>query len=471
MSAAADGPGGRAPVRVGLLTPYFSFFEQRFPADYRASLAAYADRLADALGAHGFAIVPSGLVFSAESADAAARRFADGAIDVVVVAATMAAAPGWGSRALAGYDGPIVIWDDRRLGRLEADADEVEATRASSILGSVMLANVLGREGRTYLTVTTESGDAAPVARAVRGAAAAAALRGARLGLLGGVIPGYGDVVLDPATAAALGIVLVEVPDAAIADALVQAAGGPLAALPEGVTVEAEAAPLLERSLRVHRFLRAIVAGERLDALALNCHSPALRNGEELGVVGCLASTLLWGEGLPVACTGDAATAVALMLAARIAGSAQYCEGYLVESETGELIVSSCGMADLSLRPPGVPARLCPNELYPGRQGLGIAARFPFDAGPATIVGFGPATPTLPARLVVSTGRLSGRGFAHLNGPSGSIGFDRPGAGVASRDFIDAGPAHHLALVHGDRTEELRAAARFLGISLVEIRP
>lgn len=469
MSTDAGGPAGRAPIRVGLLTPYFSFFEQRFPADYRASLEAYAGRLADALGAYGLAVVPSGLVHSAESADEAARRFGDATIDVVVVAATMAAAPGWGSRALSGYDGPIVIWDDRRLARLESEADEVEATRASSILGSVMLANVLGREGRTYLTVTTDAGDAAPVARAVRGAAAAAALRGARLGLLGGIIPGYGDVVLDDATAAALGIELVPIGDEAIADALARAADGPLAALPDGVHVEPDAAPLLERSLRVHRFLRAIVAGHRLDALALNCHSPALRNGEELGVVGCLASTLLWGEGLPVACTGDAATAVALMVAARIAGSAQYCEGYLVESETGELIVSSCGMADLSLRPAGVPARLCPNELYPGRQGLGIAARFPFDAGPATIVGFGPATPTLPARLVVATGRLSGRGFAHLNGPSGSIGFDRPGGGSASREYIDAGPAHHLALVHGDRTEELRAAARFLGVSLVEI--
>jgi L-arabinose isomerase len=165
--------------------------------------------------------------------------------------------------------------------------------------------------------------------------------------------------------------------------------------------------------------------------------------------------------------TGDAATAVALMLAAHIAGSAQYCEGYAVESETGELVVSSCGMADLTLLPGGDRARLCPNELYPGRQGLGLATRFAFDAGPATIASFGPATPSLPARLVVSTGRLTGRGFEHLNGPSGTITFDRPGAGVASRAWIDAGPAHHLALMRGDRRVELSAAATFLDVELI----
>ena len=59
----------------------------------------------------------------------------------------------------------------------------------------------------------------------------------------------------------------------------------------------------------------------------------------------------------------------------------------------------------------------------------------------------------------MSAGRLSGRGFAHLNGPSGTVTFDEPGAGRASRAWIDAGPAHHLALMRGDRRAELRAAA------------
>jgi hypothetical protein len=454
--------------RVGLLTPYFAFFDERFPPDYRPSQEAYARQLAARLRACGLDVTESGLVDGPEAAVAARRRFAQAQVTVVVAAATMAAPPTYGSDALEGFEGPIVVWDDRRAVRFEHDVDEVEATRASSILGSIMLANVLGRAGRRYVTVSTASEDATSVARAVVGAAAAAALRGARLGLLGGIIPGYGDVVLDPATAAHLGLRLVTVDETVVATALeASRVGTPSAVLPPAFEPVGGAAALLERSLRVHRFLEALVELADLDAIALNCHSDVLRFGEDLGVVGCLASSLLWSAGVPVACTGDAGTAVAFMLAAHIAGSAQYCEGYAVESETGELVVSSCGMADLTLLPGGDRARLCPNELYPGRQGLGLATRFAFDAGPATIASFGPATPSLPARLVVSTGRLTGRGFEHLNGPSGTITFDRPGAGVASRAWIDAGPAHHLALMRGDRRVELSAAATFLDVELI----
>ncbi len=457
------------PVRVGLLTPYFAFFEARFPADFRQTQQAYADRLADGLRATGLEVTASGLVDGPEAATETRRRFAVAGLDVVVAAATMAAPPTYGSAALEGFDGPVIVWDDHRAARFASDIDEVEATRASGILGSIMLANVLGREGRRYLTVSSVGGNATEVAQAALGAAAARSLRGARLGLLGGIIAGYGDVVLDPATAGTLGIELVGIEPDTVARALAESRGGPDAPLPWPVEVTPEAAPLLARSRRIGRFLDAVVADGRLDALALNCHSDALRFGEELGAVGCLGASLLWSAGVPVACTGDAATAVALMLAARIAGSAQYGEGYAVEHETGELVISSCGMADPSLCGAGETPRLCANDLYPGRNGLGIATRFTFAAGPATIIAFGPATPTLPARLVVSAGWLTGRGFTHLNGPSGTITFDQPGPGAASRALIDAGPAHHLALVRGDRSAELRAAAFFLGIDLVEI--
>lgn len=468
-SGARPGTRFRGPIKVGLLTPYWAFFDDHFPADYRPSQEAYTEELAAALETHGLEVTRSGLLDGEPAAAVARERFAEAGVRVVVVASTMAAPPTFGASALAGFDGPIVVWDDRRVARLRTDVDEVEATRASSMLGSVMLTNVLSREGRGFLTVTTD-GDATPVARAVVGAAAADAVRGARLGLLGGAVVGYGDVILDSAQAEWLGIELVTIDAATVDAALERAAQASLAALPSGVRIMDGTEPLLERSLRTHRFLEAVGDFAGLDAVALNCHSDVLRWSDSLGVVACLGSSMLWSSGVPVACTGDGATAVALMLGARIAGAAQYGEGYLVEGATGELVVSSCGMADLSLAGDETP-RLCPNELYPGRHGLGIATRFDFAAGPATIVGYGPGTPSMPHRLVVSAGGLSGRGFEHLNGPSGTVGFDDPAAPGASAAWIDAAPAHHLALMRGDRRPELRAAARFLGLELIEIGP
>lgn len=457
------------PIRVGLLTPYWAFFDDHFPADYRPSQEVYTERLAAALEAHGLVVTRSGLLDGEPAAAIARQRFTDADVRVVVVAATMAAPPTFGASALADFQGPIVVWDDRRASHLATDVDEVEATRASSMLGSVMLANVLSREGRRSLAVTTD-GDAEPVVRAIRGAAAADAVRGARLGLLGGAVAGYGDVILEPSHAEALGVELVTIDGPVVDAALERAFRVPLASLPAGVRLMDGVAPLLERSLRTHRFLEAIAAETELDAIALNCHSDVLRWSDHLGVVACLGSSLLWSSGVPVACTGDGVTAIALMLGARVAGAAQYSEGYLVESATGELVVSSCGMADLSLAG-SAPPRLCPNELYPGRHGMGIATRFDFAAGPATIAAFGAGTSTMPHRLVVSAGALSGRGFEHLNGPSGTVGFDDPLIPGASAAWIDAAPAHHLALMRGDRRPELRAASRFLGIEYLEIGP
>jgi L-fucose isomerase-like protein len=466
------GPGrGRfsGPVRVGLLTPYFAFFEERFPEDFRSRQSAYAERLADALRRAGLEVTAPGLVHSPQTAASARAMFESAGVQVVVAAPTMAAPPTFGSMALEGFDGPVVMWDDRRADRFDDAIDEVEATRASSLLGSVMLANILGREGRRYLTVGSVGADATEVARAATGAAAAAAMRGARLGLLGGTVGGYANVILEPEAASSLGIELVEVDGSMIAAATEVARQPSDGRLPPELEPSQSVAPLLGRSLQVHRLLSWLISEARLDALALNCHSDVLRFGEDTGVVACLASTLLWSGHVPVACTGDAATSVALMLAARIAGSAQYGEGYGIEAVTGELLLSSCGMADLALRPPGEPARMLPNELYPGRHGLGVATRFTFAEGPATILGFAPPTTARPARLVAAAGRLTGRGFRNLNGPSGTLTFDRPGSGLASRAWIDAAPAHHLALMRGDRLAELRAAAAFLDVDLIEM--
>ncbi len=120
------------PIRVGLLTPYFAFFEARFPADFRQTQAAYADGLARALADAGLGVTASGLVDGAEAAAEARARFEAAGVDVVVACATMAAPPTYGTGALEGYDGPIIVWDDRRayylVGGYDDAADSANAT-------------------------------------------------------------------------------------------------------------------------------------------------------------------------------------------------------------------------------------------------------------------------------------------------------------------------------------------------------
>jgi L-arabinose isomerase len=462
-----------APVRVGLLTLYFAFFDEHFPPTYRVGQQKYAADLASRLGRTGALVTASGLVYSMETAAAARKLFQAASIEVVVIAAVAATPPGYMTASLSGLDVPIVVWSDRRLDVLEDDIDEVEATRTSSFLGSLMSANVLRREHIRFAVVDTRESDDERVGRAVRAAAVGPRLRGMRLGTIGNPIPGYDDVVLDQAGADQIGVTLVPVNvervigtfSALGADDQASSAAA-LKVAP--ATIKPAAEPGLQRSLDLHATLRRTADELDLDALAINCHD-AFRRDPKVGVVGCLGASLLAFAGRPVSCTGDGATAVGLSIATVIAGHAQYCEGYVMAGRTGELLLSSCGLADLRLRAEGEPSVVARNELYPGGNGLGHLFQHGFPEGDATLIGFSPDPRGERARLTYAFGHLTGRTFTKLNGPSGSFVFDHPDAEEALRDWISAGPAHHMALASGRLDLEFEVMTELLDMDIIAI--
>lgn len=462
-----------APVRVGLLTPYFAFFDDHFPSTYRVGQQKYAGDLAARLTRAGATVTASGLVHSMQTAAAAQELFQAANIEVVVIAAVMASPPGYMTASLAGLDVPIVVWSDRRLDVLDEDIDELEATRTSSFLGSLMSANVLRREHIRFAVVNTREGHDERIGRAVRAAAVGPRLRNMRLGTIGNAIPGYDDVVLGQAGADQIGVTLVPVhvdrvieTYGALGDADRKSSAAALEAAHATIGRTAEAG--LQRSLDLHAALRRTAEELDLDALAINCHD-AFRHDQRVGVVGCLGASLLALAGRPVSCTGDGATAVGLSIATVIAGHAQYCEGYVMAGRTGELLLSSCGLADLRLRAEGEASIVARNELYPGENGLGHLCRHGFPEGDATLIGFSPDPRGERARLTYAFGRLTGRTFTKLNGPSGSFIFDHPDAEEALRDWISAGPAHHMALASGRLDVELEVMKQLLDMEIIAI--
>ena len=114
-----------------------------------------------------------------------------------------------------------------------------------------------------------------------------------------------------------------------------------------------------------------------------------------------------------------------------------------------------------------VPQRAVPRT----HMGSGSRPASTFEEGPATIVGFGPPT-AVATRSPRDVRRPPQRtGLRAPQRPERHGHVRRPGAGRASRAWIDAGPAHHLALMRGDRRQELRAAGRFLDVEFIEIGP
>ena len=88
------------------------------------------------------------------------------------------------------------------------------------------------------------------------------------------------------------------------------------------------------------------------------------------------------GDGIPVSCTGDLPTALALVLARALSGRALYCEFYTPERETGPHAAGGGRRGRSGLGRPGHPVVVEPNDHYPGEHGAGTSLSFRLEPRP-----------------------------------------------------------------------------------------
>ena len=430
----------------------------------------YAQALTSALTSGDSSVVSSGLVDSPEAAAVTERTFRSERVDVVVVAPLMAAPPGFVTPMLASLQRPVVIWVDDRAVTVDESIDEIEATRQSSFLGSIMLSSALRAAGVRYHVVATAAQNGAGVLRAARGAAVKTILSELRIGVIGGPLAGYSDVLLDPHAASTLGVSVVQVDSGSFTKSYVDSklpAESFWTSIAKLGVVKPDAEPALASSVALTLDLQRIVGENDLSALVINCHADYLRWHKDRGIVGCLGASVLTSAGVPVSCTGDAATAVPLAIATWLSRDTQYAEGYVIGRQTGELLISSCGLANFNLRHRSHPLEFRGNDLYPGARGNGCSVRMAFAEGPTTLLALAGNSPTLRPRFVWKSGIMSGRYFKQMNGPSGTLTFDSPDDRETSSTWVSAAPSHHFAVTRGHLDVELKAAAAFVDADFV----
>jgi L-arabinose isomerase len=461
--------------RIGLVTVRFTLFDAQMGPDFPARMHAHAARSRTVL--EGFAdVVAPALIESEADAAAAGQMLAGERLDAVVFAPAMAAPPSYAVRALADVDAPIVIWNAPALARLPDDLHQDEATVHSTSVGAVMFGNVLVRDGRPAPVVTAGHDDADGVARlerTVRAAAAAGSLRGSTLLRVGDPIPGYLDVEASAVELARIGVTerAVERADweslvASIRDDEAAAAfagvredpsarwtgdGGP------GAAHSAAVAVALER------------AADECGAVGgtVNCHGPWFRTSEVVGVPACLAVVREAAAGRPFSCTGDQPTAVALLLARRLAGAALYCECYTPEAATGLVLVAAGGEGDPAWADPDAPMTLEANDHYPGARGEGTSVAFGLRRGPATLLSMSPTSAGWV--LAWATGAVEETRYHDMRGPNGMFRFDSGPAADAISRWISSGATHHNALAPGRLDLEIPILADALGIDHVRV--
>jgi L-arabinose isomerase C-terminal domain len=458
--------------RVGLVSCYFTLFDEQMPAGFRAEREEVVRGYAGLLRRE-FDVLEAGMLTSEAEGEQAGVTLREAAPDAVVFAPSMAAPPSYAAAALAGLDAPIVIWNGPTIGRLPAGLTQAQATVNSSQVAAVMLANALVRDRRPFTTVTAAPGDPAGeelLFRTVRAAAAASSLRGASVLRVGAAFPGYLDVEAGSTDLDRLGVTERAVTAAALNEAF---AGVDSERIDRGLAAlggrgwtrrEGEAD---ERSMRLALALEDLARGENAVAATINCHSDLLRWNPEVGITGCLGASLLTAAGIPVSCTGDLPTALALRLARALSGRALYCEFYTPERETGLMLLAAGGEGDPAWADPAAPVVVEPNVHYPGEHGAGTSLSFRLEPGPATALSLSPVGDTW--RLAWATGEIVEARYDSMGGPNGMFRFDSGSAFEAGARWIESGAGHHNALAGGRLDVEIPVLANAMGIEEVRV--
>ena len=452
--------------RIGLVTPSFRLFDEQMPASFRAGLVDRAERFRAELESE-FDVAHWGLVSDSRDAGEANEHLKAARIEVAVVAATMAAPPGYAEDATSGLDVPTVIWNTATTKRLPTGLDQAAAHEDTALLGALMFANTMVRRGTAPIAVSANPDDAAQVRRVletVRAAAAAVALQRANAIRIGDPIPGYTNVLATEDDLTTLGVTEHRVGIDELGDEFAAAGRGAAAEISARIADLGWTGDADRRSRRLAAAIRRLVDSRDADCGTVNCHGPWFRSSPDIGIVGCLGVSLCAASGVPISCTGDLPTALAMKLARDIAGASLYCEIFAFESETGLALLANSGEGDPATgnRTP----HMEPTQYYPGRRGAGTAVSFPIAPGPATLVSLTPADRIW--RLACASGEIVESRYPGLGAPNGMFRFD--GGGMLAIDrWLAAGPVHHHALAPGRIAEPLAVAAQVLGAEFVEV--
>lgn len=464
---------GSPNLRIGLLSVFYAGYNGS--ERLRQDREPHARTVAAALAKYGDVVSP-GMVDSEQAGREASDLFLRESVDVVVFAPTMAAPPSFAWEAVRHLDVPVVAIGAQESASVPNNLEWKQSTNRSQQVGLVMFTNVLLREGRPVFIVTghLSSMDFAQRLRETMTAIATAKLVGrARLGLIGGTIPGYLDVEATPEDLAILGVapVFIDPADVARASDAVDPTRIENTSRDLRQRWDASAVPedMLTRSVRLSLAIEELCAQHGLAGGAINCHAPDIRWNERIGVMGCLAVSRLCEEGMPFACTGDLPTAVALIIGKAVGGSALYAEILAVDIPGDWVLVANGGEGDPQAAVDGQVV-LTPRLLHAGAQGNATATEFRFPTGPATLIGMSPRRSTDPRWvLLVAEGTTLPIGHPELQGTNAAFRFGTGPVIDAYERWCLAGATHHAVLVPGAQAKVLESVARLLKLDFVVV--
>jgi L-arabinose isomerase len=366
---------------------------------------------------------------------------------------------------------PIAIWNTQEL----RSFDGGKMLHNHGVHGTQDLANVLLRAGVPFHYFTSHVDDRCGLAELAdwfAAAAAVAALRRLRLGLIGYPFPGMGDFAVDTTQmVATLGCswqsISVEQYNRSAAEAPDQEVRRTVTEYRRLYALAADLTDAdLEATARAELSLRSIVSKHRLQGLSYQFM--AFGEDDRTETLPFVAASRLMAEGLGFAGEGDLVGTAGTWLLNRLCTPASFSEIFTIDFQGNSLFLSHMGEANVAMARPDRPIPLCarpaPITRTRARQ---LALITSFVPGEATLCAL-----TLGResrwRLIASRVEIEDFGPLPLPVPHSKIKTPIDVRGWLTK-YAQAGGPHHHAIALGDARPRLRMAARLLGADYCEV--
>jgi len=441
-------------MKIGFITCVHPYYD--LPA-----VAARREQAIAELRSAGFEVMATVTPRDPDDAVKIGTQLKDGGVDAVLLFfCTWVAEPITLALARELADVPMVLWAMPYLDR--------DIPMPSPMSGITSTASNIRRMGKRFAWVIggVEPAVLEQVTGALRAGSVAGALRHARFGLVGAPCPGMLDVEADEgALSKALGVTAVHYELNALLESAETAEPAELAPAAARLTACAgggvEIAPgVLAENVRLYTGIKQFVCENRLDAYCVRCW-PELRDQRK--ITPCVAHALMAQEAIASTCEVDLPALITTYILSRLAGTSAFnfdITGYLEDREAIQF--GHCGAADPTLAQACEAVRVRSHM----RTGTGATLEFPFREGAVTM-----------AKLMRPTnGRLrlfAARGMALGSGvvARGSVAEVRPEPSAAAflETMLEEGVEHHVALVYGTWTRELRQFCNFTGVEYLPI--
>ena len=187
-------------MKIGLLPLYIKLYDETSP-EVRPRMEAFYQRVADSFLQNHIAVVTSDFCRVKEEFDAAVAKFEGAEVDAIVTL-HIAYSPSLESiDALTNTKLPLVVLDTTETLEFGPMQDPGEVMFNHGIHGVMDMCSMLRRRGKEFAIVAGHYLESDCIERAcgyVKAAAAAAALKKAKVGLIGGAFAGMGDFAVPP---------------------------------------------------------------------------------------------------------------------------------------------------------------------------------------------------------------------------------------------------------------------------------